>query len=77
MEKIENITLNPSLLDFIDRMQNDENCGFEIIRNDLAEAVCFLGGMISQLRPGKERDEAYKHIETLSIIREDLDVFRK
>lgn len=71
------IFLGNEAINFIDQMQNDEDFGLDCYQQSISEAVCFLGSILYTLNDGKEKDNAIKHIEALSLTRERLEALRK
>ena len=71
------IFLGKEGINFIDQMQNDEDFGLDCYQQAISEAVCFLGSILYTLNDGKEKDNAIKHIESLSLTRERMEALRK
>lgn len=70
-----NVVLSKKLLKFIDEMQ-DEDFGLDCYQSAISEAVCFIGTVLYTLKR-KEKKEAFRHIEALSITRERMEALRK
>lgn len=75
--EIEGVILTPELLQYLKSLQENDNDQIKIIRDSLADAICFIASCFHSFDLQSDRSKASSAMADLSWYRDDIDKLSK
>ena len=70
--EIDGVVLTKKTIDYLRKIQNNENLNLRTLREDISDAVCFLSKIEYDI-PDEETENAFYIMHRLSVLRSDLE----